>query len=424
MPANDRPDGGNQGPDRPDYKVYRSRRGIFGKRADDSGRVAPPRQKTPAGPAQPSTDEQPVADYGAVHRGGGGSGARPPKARGRWPFMRIVKWVGIAALAWLLLSFAAFLISSQIQAGKLHDSAKKPLAGGPLMALSPQTILILGTDVRSGQFAGPAEAASKFCLEAAGSGRKPPLRCDAYRSDTIMLLRAGGGKFNKLSIPRDTLANIPGRGPDKINAAYAYGGAQLSIRTVSDFLGVDIDQVAILDFDGFRAFIDSIGGVEVDLPTRVCTSQSGGAFKLDLKKGTHNLNGYQAITLARTRDNSCSTGENAGRGDIERAQFQQVIISGIQNSITDPKRLPLNFIKGPWIGWNAPKTMVSSMGAWTMPQLVFSAAIGGGGETGILEPTVVTPAGNLFVPLEECDRAVREFLGDAPDRTPACSPTP
>ncbi len=81
-----------------------------------------------------------------------------------------------------------------------------------------------------------------------------------------MVVHAGGGSFNKISIPRDTLASIPGEGDQRINAAYAFGGAALQIKTVEDFLGIDINHVVILDFEGFADFIDSIGGVTVNLP--------------------------------------------------------------------------------------------------------------------------------------------------------------
>ena len=75
----------------------------------------------------------------------------------------------------------------------------------------------------------------------------------------------------------------------------------------------------------------------------------------------------------------------------------------------------MNFIKGPIIGWNAPKAMVSSMGMLTMPQLVISAAIGGGG-TDVLKPSSTTGAGNLVVSPEECERAAKELLGEKPPR--------
>ncbi len=389
-------------PERPDYKVYRSRRGPKFSKPDLAGlreKAKPKGRKPKDGGA-----EQPP-------------GVKPERSTAR----RVLKWVAIAAGVWLLLSFLAFAISAQIQKSKLSDSAKDALEGAnPFMVASPQTILVLGTDIRSGAFAGPEEAESKACIEDVGSGEPNGTGCKnaPFRSDTIMLIRAGGGAFRRLSIPRDTLAEIPGQGPQKINSAYASGGAALTIETVEGLLGLDVNQVAIIDFDGFRRFIDTIGGIEVDLPTDVCSSISGGAFGLDLKEGTHTLNGFQAITLARTRSNTCGEGEFTGT-DVERAQFQQLVIEGIKGRLTSITRLPYNFIKGPIIGWNAPRAMVSSMGAITMPQLVISAGIGGG-ESDVLEPSGTTPAGNLVISPEECLSAARKLLGGDPPRDPNC----
>ncbi len=390
-------------PERPDYKTYRSRPGLFGRlRSPDLSKL---RER-------------------ARGKGGGERGDRDRGApRARPPWRRVLKWVGIAALAWLVISFLAFEISSQIQRWKLEDMGDT-LHGNPLLAVSPQTILVIGTDIRSGQFAGPGEADTQKCLETVESGKAgtgPHCKHGPYRSDTLMLIRAGGGAFRKLSIPRDALASIPGHPENKINSAYAVGGAKLTVKTVEDFLGINVDQVAIVDFDGFRKFIDSIGGVKVNLPTDVCSSVSGGAFGLKLSKGEHTLNGFQAITLARTRENTCGSGQFSGT-DIERTEFQQLILDGIKDRLTSPWRLPYNFIKGPFIAWNAPKAMVSSMGAWTMPQLVFAAGIGGGGGTDVLKPTSTTAAGNLIIPQSECQRAVKQFLGGSPPHTPACSP--
>ncbi|HYX12161.1 MAG TPA: LCP family protein, partial [Candidatus Acidoferrum sp.] len=279
MPADD-PQG--QPPERPDYKVYRSRPGLLSRlRSPDLGKLRD--RARGKGPSRGQRGEK-----------------GPPKARPTW--RRVLKWVGVAALVWIVISFLAFEISSQIQRSKLADMGNT-LHGNPFLAVSPQNILVIGTDIRSGQFAGPSEAASKSCLDAAGSGKAPPSHCSPYRSDTLMLIRAGGGDFRKLSIPRDTLANIPGQAENKINSAYAVGGAKLTVRTIEKFLGINVDQVAIIDFDGFRKFIDSIGGVNVNVPTDVCSTVSGGAFNLKLSKGEHTLNGFQAITLARTREN-------------------------------------------------------------------------------------------------------------------------
>jgi LCP family protein required for cell wall assembly len=385
-------------PEKPDYTVYKSRRRLGDMvRKPDLSRL---------------TDK--------LKRGGGEEKAptAPPDERPLW--RRILKWAGIAALAWIVLSFAAFALSAQIQKWKLADGVSKTLDGNPFMLGLPQTILVLGTDVRSGAFAGPEEAEPENCLEAVISGRPKDASCknSPYRSDTIMLIRSGRGTFRKLSIPRDTLAEVPGQGPQKINSAYASGGAKLAVRTVEGLLGIDIDQVAIIDFDGLRSFIDTIGGIEVDLPTDVCASVSEGAFNLDLEQGENELDGFQAITLARTRSNDCPS-EGFGGGDLERAQFQQLILDGIKGKLTSITSLPLNFIKGPLIGWKAPKAMVSSMGALTMPQLVISAAIGGGG-TDVLEPSGTTGAGNLIVSPQECERAAEKLLGEQPPRTPNC----
>jgi LCP family protein required for cell wall assembly len=382
----------------PEYKVYRSRPRLI-------DRIRKPDLSTLTG---------------KLKRGGDG-GEGPPKPPSDRPWWRTgLKWFGIFAIGWILLSLLAFAISAQIQKSKLADGIGKTLHGNPFMLVSPQTILVLGTDVRSGAFAGPDEAESKNCLDAITSGKGSDGNCknNPFRSDTIMLIRAGRGTFRKLSIPRDTLAEIPGQGPQKINSAYASGGAKLTVRTVEGLLGIDIDQVAIIDFDGFRSFIDTIGGIDVDLPTDVCTSVSDGAFNLELEQGEVHLDGFQAITLARTRINECPS-EGFSGGDVERAQFQQLILDGIKGKLTSITSLPLNFIKGPLIGWNAPRAMVSSMGFFTMPQLVISAAIGGGG-TDVLEPSSTTGAGNLVVSPEECERAAEELLGERPPRRPNC----
>ncbi len=107
-----------------------------------------------------------------------------------------------------------------------------------------------------------------------------------------MLVRAGGGHFEKLSIPRDTYAAIPGQDNQKINAAYSFGGAPLQIKTIEDFLGIDIDHAVILDFDGFAKFIDSIGGISITPHQKIRCKVDGGSgnggitLNLDLNEET------------------------------------------------------------------------------------------------------------------------------------------
>ena len=82
------------------------------------------------------------------------------------------------------------------------------------------------------------------------------------RSDSIQLMRVGGGHSAKLSIPRDMVVDIPGFGQNKINAAYALGGSALAVKTVKQFLGIDVDHVILVNFDKFPDLVDAMGGVD------------------------------------------------------------------------------------------------------------------------------------------------------------------
>jgi LCP family protein required for cell wall assembly len=393
------PPGDEQGrPDqqggRPDYKLYKSRPGLLSRLR--------------------STDLDTMRER---LRGRGRSAPKPPSQGRRW-----LRWVLIAIGAWILISFLAFAISAQIQRFKLESGATKELSGNPLLLPSPQTILLLGSDRRDEATADPT-----FDPNAPS------------RADTIMLLRIGGGSFRKLSIPRDSFAAIPGHDPQKINAAYALddtddvedqGNTSLMVETVENFLGVDVDHVVLVDFEGFKDFIDAIGGVEVDLPDKLCSEISGGeangGFTKHFGPGEETLDGEEALILARTRINTCpQKGDSTdfdNYDDLDRAAAQQEILSGIKGRLTSPLRLPINFLKGPIIGWTAPQALISDMGALTMPQLVLAAAIGGDSDPALLEPSGAGPAGSLIIPQEECQQAIETFLDGDPPRTPECSP--
>src|SRR3954451_5513496 len=122
-----------------------------------------------------------------------------------------------------------------------------------------------------------------------------------------MLVRAGGFKSSRLSIPRDTVVDIPGHGQDKINAALAIGGPALTITTVKRYLGIEINHVAEVNFDNFPDFIDALGGVNVQLEGCVRAKLDGGdqdgGTTINLKKRTSHINGKQALGLARVRKN-------------------------------------------------------------------------------------------------------------------------
>ena len=318
-----------------------------------------------------------------------------------------------------MLSFLAFAVSAQLQSFKLSGEAKDALHGNPLLLPSAQTILVLGTDARPPDTKEPGAAPSEKCFEQQANGDAPHDPCSQgqFRADTLMLIRAGGGAFRKLSIPRDSYAEIPGQAPQKINGAYAFGGAALQIKTIEEFLDIEIDHVAIVNFTGFEDLIDAVGGVEVDLPHKLCADIAGGSgggqggITLRLKKGENTLDGEKALAYSRIRKPSeCpGPGKSAytlGYSDIDREKAQQAVINGIKGRLTDPLRAPYNFIKGPIIGWNAPKAFVSDMGFLTMPQLVLAAAIGGSAPADVLcgNPNAGCgpgPEGSIEVP-ERC----------------------
>jgi LytR_cpsA_psr family len=174
----------------------------------------------------------------------------------------------------------------------------------------------------------------------------------------------------------------------------------------------------IVDFEGFEDFIDAIGGVEVELSDRLCSEISGGeangGFSLNIGPGEVTLDGEEALVFARTRTNACpeegDSDEFDSYDDLDRAAAQQEILSGIKGRLTSPLRLPYNFIKGPWIGWTAPKALVTDMGAFTMPQLVLASIVGGDSDTKVLEPSGAGPGGSLIISDEERQQAVDGLL--------------
>jgi LCP family protein required for cell wall assembly len=402
-------DGEQQPKGPPEYKVFRSRRSLLSRlRKPERSDLRALRKRTEKRDVRP--------------------GRERPKPPQRWTAKRALKWVGIAAAGWILLSFLAFAISAQIQAFKLSGDAKSTLHGNPFLLPTAQTILVLGTDARPPDTKEPGAAPSRKCFDQQSDGDAPHDGCSQgqFRADTLMLIRAGGGTFRKLSIPRDSYADIPGEAPQKINAAFAFGGAALEIRTVEQFLGIKVDHVAIIDFTGFQKLIDAVGGVKVDVPHELCADISGGAghgqggITLRLHTGENTLDGQKALAYSRVREPSPCPGPGRsaftlGYSDLNREKAQQAVISGIKDRLTDPLRLPYNFVKGPIIGWDAPKAFVSDMGFLTMPQLILAAGIGGSAPAHVLCASAKGgcgpgPGGSIEVPESVRRRAVNKFL--------------
>jgi LCP family protein required for cell wall assembly len=354
----------------PPYKLYRS--GPKGLKARLRG----------------EEDELGAARDYRTYRGGGREGQRrriTPK--------RVILGLLIALFAWLLLSFVVFLISASSQTSGVPSDAEAALASGPNMITGTDTVLVIGTDQRpKGTHEGGANTSDT------GS-----------RSDTLMLWRLGGGTSRRLSIPRDTLAPIPGHGTNKINAAYALGGPALTIKTVDQFTGLKINHVIIINFANFPKFIDAIGGVNVKTG-RICSNISGGAsnggFTLNLQPGVHHLTGIQALTLARTRENSC----NAASTDLTREGYQQQILNAIKSQLLSVHA----FVHLPWASWYAPQAIRTDMGGFTLLSMFVASEMGGSAPVQILKPTggeVVPGVGDsLTVTHQAVQQAVSKLI--------------
>ncbi|MEA2138739.1 MAG: hypothetical protein QOG56_1889 [Solirubrobacteraceae bacterium] len=320
----------------PEYRVYRSRRPLL--RRDGGG------------------DRDELAKLRAS--------ARPPapKAPGRGLSSgRVVRWMLAAIAVWVTLAIAAFLLSAQIQQGKVEADANALLGGAGYPLWSPNNILVLGSDERT------------------KATREPGAQTGIGRSDSIMLLRVGGGANSRLSIARDTIVDVPGHGRSKINAAFAYGGAALAIRTVEAYTGVDVNHVVLVSFENFPALIDAMGGITYHggcVVSRINGGFRNGGYTLRLRAGKTHIDGRQALALARTRHNDCNRRED----DLTRARRQQKVISAMKRRLLSP----FAFIRLPQVAWAAPQSLRSDMSGPTLLGLFGAMAVAGSPQTQVL----------------------------------------
>jgi LCP family protein required for cell wall assembly len=347
----------------PPYRVYR---GESAARPGAEDRPYTVYRSAPRGLRSRLRGEDDAA-LGRDEKPGRGAGRRNGTETGRGRRItprRVLKYLAVAIAGWLLLSLVLFIVSAQIQSGSIPGSAQAALTSGGNMLTSTDTVLVLGTDQRP---AGSKEPGANTSDK--GS-----------RTDTMMLWRIGGGVSRRLSIPRDTVVPIPGYGnTNKINAAYAFGGPALAIKTVEQLTGVKINHLIIVNLANFPKFIDALGGVDVKTG-RICSVISGGTanggFSLFLAPGTHHLTGIQALTLARTRENRCNLASN----DLTREGYQQQILNAIKSKLLSP----LTFFRLPWASWYAPQTVRTDMGSFTLLSLFAAAEMGGSAPTRIL----------------------------------------
>jgi LCP family protein required for cell wall assembly len=355
----------------PEYKVYRSRPRLLRKNEPEDGL---------AGLRTPDT---PPPDYEVQRRRRLPSlpkrAPRVPGRRRRITPGRVLKWVAIGLFAWVGVSALLFMVSAQIQRGDLASEVGEQLDPGPYPLTGANTILVLGSDARTEGLAEP------------GSG-------GPSRADSIMLLRIGGGANASLSIPRDTVVDIPGHGPNKINAAYAFGGAALATQTVKEWLGVEINHVVEVSFENFPQLIDALGGVTYKgdaVLSRINGGNRNGGYTLRLPAGETEINGRQALALARTRKNL----RNASEDDLTRARRQQQLVAAMKDKVTSFE----TFVRLPWVSWAAPKAVRSDMAGPTLLGVALASMRGGDSEPRVLKPSggVTLPDGGMGLTVDD-----------------------
>jgi LCP family protein required for cell wall assembly len=194
--------------------------------------------------------------------------------------------------------------------GKLNKSVTLPATS---LTSAGTNWLITGSDSRAGL--------SRAEIDALHVGFDE----GTLNSDSIMLLHIGSGRPVLISIPRDSYVDIPGHGWNKINAALAYGGANLLVQTVENATGLKIDHYMGIGFGGLVAVVNKIGGVEICLKTAINDSYSG----VNLSAGCHNLNGDQALAFVRDRHSFATE-------DLQRIQDQRAFLSALLKKATSP----------------------------------------------------------------------------------------
>ena len=187
-------------------------------------------------------------------------------------------------------------------------AARPPVSTGK--ASGAVNILLLGTDVDAVDPESPQMAGKR-------------------ESDTVMVVHVPADRKHVyvMSILRNSLVEVPGHGPQPINAAYAYGGGKLAVQTVEGLTGVRMDHVVVLSLSGLKGLTDALGGVTITTPHPL-VGKDGDVFPA----GTRKLDGTQALSFIRA-------GDFRATGDGQRATAQEAYFRGVVGNALSAKTL-------------------------------------------------------------------------------------
>lgn len=180
----------------------------------------------------------------------------------------------------------------------------------------------------------PAEEAEAENILLLGSDKRADGSVAGQRSDTMMVVHVAANRksVSLVSIPRDSWVNVPGHGPAKINAAFAWGGPALAVETIENLTDIRIDHVAIIDWEGFKALTDALGGITITIPETVKDGYSGKVWTA----GQHQMDGATALDYVRQR-------AGLAGGDFDRIKRQQHFLRTLmsqtlsRNTMSNPR---------------------------------------------------------------------------------------
>jgi polyisoprenyl-teichoic acid--peptidoglycan teichoic acid transferase len=239
----------------------------------------------------------------------------------------------------LVIAFAALVVVGSLVAGALYVVSIDRAVNQNLQRGTEH--LPAETPTAEGEEARPPKTDGK-AVNYVLLGSDSRVRTDAGqgRSDVLMVMHLAGDRKTAymISFPRDMYVPIPGHGKEKINAAFAFGGAPLTVRTVEGLVNTRMDHVALIDFEGFIDLTDELGGVTVY--NKYASVSQGYNFPV----GNVTLRGEQALAYVRER-------KQLPHGDLDRAERQRAVLSAIwakglaKETISNPLKF-VSFVRG------------------------------------------------------------------------------
>lgn len=315
------------------------------------------------------------------------------------------RWVRVATVSLLIVLLVAgagvvggaLWFDTKLQRGQmLTDYPDRPAPG------RGTNWLLVGSDSRQG-----LSAEQQRDLATGGD-------IGSGRTDTILLVHVpqpwSSTPTTMVSLPRDSYVPIPDHGKDKINAAFAIGGAPLLIQTVEQATGLRLDHYAEIGFGGFAALVDALGGVTMCPATPLNDPLAG----IDLPAGCQKLDGRNALGFVRTRDTP--------RADLDRMVNQRQFVAALLHRAASPA-VWLN----PWRWYSVPRAAADALTVdrddhvWDLARLAWALH---GSTTTMTVPIgefTSGDAGSVVVwNHEEASRLFEALAADAPP--PAGSP--